>query len=453
MKQKKIKFKKVNDKVKEQRVIKENDDEEKKGKEEKDNEDTINLIKIYIDLYILYQEIITNNLLSKNFQEFTNKINEYPRKNYIFESFDNFCKVLRVNLYGKMGNKFSEIFFQNMEPKILKFFIRFYMLRIFFAIKDKDNNIRKISIINIRNMIAKEILLNIIIKMINDKVKRLKYFELLLYYIYFENVFVFHKKNKKDNEENENIYDKYESYYDGLTAFNNDNYSYINEYKWKENYDQESEAWNQFIKNEYINEGSKIIFDLLEKMSYQREQGKFNSGDKTKFYETLFELLKEKLENKGKAENKENQEKKEKEDENKKIKDIIKIINGIIKIILADEKNIFKSYLKYEEKNKQGIFKPIIDEIKKNINSYINKQKQEKEENKKENDENKQGKEKEKSNLEAEFLNSLIILLESFGEYKNKYLLEFIFENNEKEDRSVFNILVDAYEKILKDLN
>ncbi len=109
---KKIKFKIVNDKVKEQRVIKENDDEEKKGKEEKDNEDTINLIKIYIDLYTLYQEIVTNNLLSKNFQEFTNKINDYPIKNYIFENFDNFCKVLRINLYSKMGNKFSEIFFR-----------------------------------------------------------------------------------------------------------------------------------------------------------------------------------------------------------------------------------------------------------------------------------------------------------------------------------------------------
>ena len=64
---KKIKFKKVNDKVKEQRVIKDNGDEEKKEKEEKENEDIFNIIKIYIEFYNLYQEIVKNNLLSKNF--------------------------------------------------------------------------------------------------------------------------------------------------------------------------------------------------------------------------------------------------------------------------------------------------------------------------------------------------------------------------------------------------
>ena len=57
--------------------------------------------------------------------------------------------------------------------------------------------------------------------------------------------------------------------------------------------------------------------------------------------------------------------------ENKEFKKTIKLVNGIIKIILSDEENIFKSYLKYlknvEGENKEEIFKPIIIKIKKKL--------------------------------------------------------------------------------------
>ena len=468
-----IKFKQANMKVKEQKVEKEEIEDiikigikNKKDKDQEKKEDISNIIKIYIDLYDLYHECNSKKLFSENFQDFVNNINKYENKDIMLERFDKFYQVLKINLLRKLGNNnFADIFFLNMKPKMLGFLIRFYMIRIYFAIKNNDKKIRKISIINKRNNIANEILYSIISKMINiymnskyqlkklskekiqqttisakkNRVRTTKdktyfieneseYLQLILDYIYFEKVFCFKEENKQDHEY-DNIYNKYVDYYDRLTAFTIDNYSYINEYKWKQSINEEHNRWNKYIRDEYINEGSKILYDILGKIIIKKEK-KIKSITKRNFYEILFKLLKEIIVKKEKNENN--------NVNNKIIEDIIKLANGIIKIILADEENIFKSYLKHEkEEKKEEIFMPLIITIIKIIDRDILK----KENNNSLND------------LEFEYLNSLIILLECFGEYKNKYLLDYIFNKLDTKYKSVFDTLVDAYEKILKDLN
>ena len=244
-------------------------------------------------------------------------------------------------------------------------------------------------------------------------------------YIYFYRTFIYDDKKIKNDDDN--IYNKYLNFYDGLSVFKNNNYSYINEYKMKNKYSEENKDWNKFIKEEYDNEGLSILFNLLERMSNKREKEIFFET-KTDFYEMIFILLSKIIEEK---------EKNKEDDEDKKNKaniENIKLIKIIIKIILSDEENIFKNYLKNEEENKRGIFKPIINIIRENLIKFIEKK-------------------GDLNNYEIEYLNSLIILLQSFGEYKNKHLLEYIFEKYNKKLKSVFDILIDAYEQILIELN
>ena len=165
-----IKFKQANMKVKEQKVEKEEIEDiikigikNKKDKDQEKKEDISNIIKIYIDLYDLYHECNSKKLFSENFQDFVNNINKYENKDIMLERFDKFYQVLKINLLRKLGsNNFTDIFFFNMKPKMLGFLIRFYMIRIYFAIKNNDKKIRKLSIINKRNIIANEILYSII---------------------------------------------------------------------------------------------------------------------------------------------------------------------------------------------------------------------------------------------------------------------------------------------------
>ena len=198
--------------------------EDNKDNKENKIEEKFNLIKIYIDLKEFFNKIRIYNLLSENFEDFLTNINNYKKKEKIFEIFDKLCYIIEMNLFGKRRKIFSYIFFQNIDPKILKFLNRFLMIRIFFVIKKKDKKINRFSIINDMNIISKEILNNIIIKMINiyrnhikkeelssmlknqkneEEVKKiekefilneLKYFDVLLDYIYFENIYCIRKR-------------------------------------------------------------------------------------------------------------------------------------------------------------------------------------------------------------------------------------------------------------------
>ena len=447
----------------------ENNQQKEIKKEIREINDKFNLIKIYIDLKNLYEENLKENILKEDFRVFANSIIGNNKKDDIVKKFDILYQRIKVNLFGKKGNYFSILFFQNIQPKMLKFFNRFFMLRIYLAMKGEAKKIKKISIINKENLLNKEILSNIIIKMIsiykiflnqpeefssklissinkgiyvkmkpNDEKgeksdinkfieNEQEYLDVLLDYVYFYKTFLYDDK-KKENK-GENIYNKYTTYYDGLSIFknNNNNYSYINEYRLKNIYDEDNKKWNKYIKEEYENEGLGILFNLLERMSNKRDQGIFCES-KADFYEMIFTLLNKKMEEKEK--NKENDE----EEKNKENKENIKLINVIIKIILSDEENIFKNYLKYEEENKKGIFQPIINSIRENLIRFI------------------ENKEYANNDYEMEYLNSLIILLQSFGEYENKHLLEYIFEKYNNKLKSVFDILIDAYEKILIDL-
>jgi len=280
------------------------------------------------------------------------------------KEFDALNSRFLLNLYNQVEKDiFSNKFFKNMNPEMLKFFNRFYMLRLFFAFKNKEKNINKIAIINTTNLISKEILSTAIIKMINiyrdyKNVKNdknfidneLAYFEILLDYLYFENAFAYESENIENKEnKDKSIYDKYISHYGKLSVNNNDNYSYIIEYNWIKNNNEEYKLWNEFIKNEYENDGLDILFELLEEFSIKRENG-ILCGCKKEFYEAIFTLLDIKTKNK--------------EDNNNIIVDekTIELIKGIIKIILVDEGNIFQKYLD-SEKNKDIIFKPIINNI------------------------------------------------------------------------------------------
>ena len=458
-------------------IEKEIKEEKEAKKERKTVEDKYHTLKIYLKLKQLYEEIEENNLNDEKFQFFVDKINDYENEEELFKSFDDFCEIIKENLYSKEGNNFSNNFFQNIEPKMLKFLIRLNMARIFFVIK-KGNKEKIESIINRRNFFAKEILSNIIIKIIviyrefinspvdNKKIelhylkniyqsmirpegfmviikrfieKEFEYFDILLDYINFEKVFKFEKTDYLNINKAYNIYEKYVYYYDGLSAFNNDNYSYITETKWLRTYDEEYEKWNKYLRDEYITHGLKIIYYLIESM-YVKIDKIILYDCENKFYEAIFVLLNEMIIRKL----------------NKKqinIQEIITVINGIIKIILADEENNFKHYLKYNaDNNKIQIFRPIINQIKDVIKNYTEKENVVLNLIKEEDKEN-----EEKKREEEEYFNSLILLLESFGEYKNKYLVDLIFEKNEENEenkdnnKTVFDSLVEAYEKILED--
>ena len=118
----------------------------------------------------------------------------------------------------------------------------------------------------------------------------------------------------------------------------------------------------------------------------------------------------------------------------------VDFINAIIKLILNDDKNILKQFMKSDNKNKNKIFKRIIFNIRNILIKHLHMDIPDNEIN----------------NLNLEYLNSLIILLESFGEYNNKFLLQFIFENEtqdqEVEEKNLFDNLIDFYDKLLYDL-
>lgn len=234
---------------------------------------------------------------------------------------------------------------------------------------------------------------------------------ILLDYIFFENIFTYEPKNNEINS----IYDKYELYYGGLTVFHNDNYSYIYDYKNHQNetnLNNDYKKWNQYIREESKNEGLKMLFKLVDNMFNQK-------SEKLEFNEMIFIFLDLLINTK------------------ERYKEDISYINAIIKLIISNDGKILKEFMKSNKKDKYKIFKRIIY----NIREYLS-----------------QGigfgiKEiafSENSIME-EYLNSLVILLESFGEYKNNLLLQFIFEKEENIEECFFDRLIDIYERLFLD--
>ena len=125
--------------------------EKDKKKEKNIINNKFNIIKIYIDLKNLYTENINKNIFSEDFIIFANNLIEHKNKDDLVKKFDMLYQRIKVNLYGKMSNLFSRIFFRNIEPKMLIFFNRFYMLRVFISMKTDGKKLNKISIINENN--------------------------------------------------------------------------------------------------------------------------------------------------------------------------------------------------------------------------------------------------------------------------------------------------------------
>ena len=281
---------------------------EEDEKNKKEINDKVNFIKIYLDFLNIYQEEIVKNPMPKILEKIVN--DELYKKEMIeknLELFDILCKRIKMNLFVNIGDEtFSNLFFQNLKPPKLIFFIRFYMIRIFMDIIRGEKKINKFSIINQRNIISKELLSNIITKIIkksddftkkeellksqmvnsfvnnvpskmeqNEKqieiIKKdfikneLKYFDILLDYVFFEKNYIYDIRKKQNNnnandkdKKKENIFDKYITYYERLSVFNNDSYSYIYEHKGHQNemnYSDQLDKWNKLIKEEYQNEG------------------------------------------------------------------------------------------------------------------------------------------------------------------------------------------------------
>ena len=306
-----------------------------------------------------------------------------------------------------------------------------------------NKNITSFSIINEQYYIGKSLISNIIRKMVNvdekynkievkikeedikeqKKEEKLFYFGLLLdYFIFFEETFLFiYNPSKKNDNEYKNIYDKYIAYYKGFSLLNkNNNYSYVYEYIYdnNESINNINESWIKYIKNEYKTHNFQILYDSLNEMDKFTKFEKKYCYDSEKFYrkkffDTIFTLLSENIIAPSLQDN------------NDKLKTIdleknIRFVNALIKLILYEgnnKNNIFKIYKKFEGENEDKNRKKIFERIIEGIIILIEKS-------------------MEKTNffrigedLMLEYLNSLIILLESFGEYKSNYLQEIMFSD------------------------
>ena len=157
------------------------------------------IIKIYIYLKELYEEFQNKNYnWEKQFFELYN-INEAQTK--ICQLFSLF-KEVNNNLY-------LEIFFESLSSKLMLFFHRIYMKRIFLNLINNEKII-PLSIINEQNYISKSLVSNIIKNIIGYKIlnnnnnkieekekekeeeeEKMKYFYILLdFYLFFEETFL-----------------------------------------------------------------------------------------------------------------------------------------------------------------------------------------------------------------------------------------------------------------------
>ena len=160
-----------------------------------------------------------------------------------------------------------------------------------------------------------------------------------------------------------------------------------------------------------------MLYKILERTKTIKIQEKVIFENQSYFYDTIIKDLFMIITEKDEDEN----------DQKRKVKMII----GTIKLIISDDQNIFK-YLDNIKKEKKDKFKNLIKQIIDILTKRIIKS---------------------NGNLKnsEEYLNSLIILLESLGEHKNEYFLDYIFEKDGKqpEAKSVFDRLIDIYKYIL----
>lgn len=121
-----------------------------------------NLIRIYRDLKIFYNKFKDQDIFNENFIEL---LERKENLNY----FDKLYKNIKINLFRKTGNlsAFSKTFFSFIDIKILKFFNRIFMIRVFIRIKNDEEPFY--SIINEKNYISKESLTYITKAIIHEK--------------------------------------------------------------------------------------------------------------------------------------------------------------------------------------------------------------------------------------------------------------------------------------------
>ena len=399
----------------------------------------INIIRIYLDLKKLYNKFKRYNTFDEKFLE------EFENEQDI-KDFDKLYANIRTNLFKKAKEYliFSKVFFRNLDTKILHFFIRIYMARIFISIKNNEK--ANMSIIDEKNYLIREILLNIIKNIIyqkklysdlkneksgdiskEEKIKKYEdifigYFDILIDFIFFQSAFILDEQNINENK---TIYENYISYHGKLSVFNNDIYSAI----YEPNFENKTKnpiykKWNEYIKDEYNNKGLHVLFKILDHMDKfydvkktlednkkeNNEEQKLHGNFRKKFhrrvfYDLIFEILDKKIVNFKEAN-----------------KNHLKYVNAIIKLILyeGNRHNIFKIFEKSTQredikKRRKQTFLSIITKIINNIQCIGIL----------------------KENIEAEYVNSLIILLESFGEYKNEYLSDIMYKTNEQENQGL----------------
>ena len=402
-------------------------------------------IRIYIDLYKFYNKFKGYNLLEEEF------INEFEKEENL-KYFDNIYRNIKINLFKKTGGTelFSEMFFINIDIKIIHFFVRIYMIRIFINFKNNEKK-NFLSIINPNDHLNRILILKAIDEItfkkfcynrlgdneLDEKKKFenhfFSFFEMLIDLIFFESSF--RRDERKNNNNNKSIFEKYYGYYNELSVLNNNNYSCFYEpYYENDAVNSMNNKWNDYIKNEYSNQGLKIVFNSLNYLDdFYAPKKAIDNGKENKnnnnplkyrekqhrklFYDINFMILEKIIVPYKEVTSKE-----------------IIYIYAIIKLILyeGNRNNIFKIYEKSkgEEKendNREKIFISIINKIIGNL-EYINDLKE---------------------NIKFEYLNSLILLLESFGEYKNNYLNNIMFKNKAQNDETLFQKLINIFKQFL----
>ena len=158
-------------------------------------------IRIYMDLYKFYNKFKEYNVLEDTF------INEFEKEENL-KSFDNIYRNMKINLFKKTGGTelFSEMFFINIDIKIIHFFIRVYMIRIFINLKNNEKR-NFFSIINQKDHLNRILILKTIDEILckkfiydrledNDLDEKKNYennffsfFEMMLDLIFFESIF------------------------------------------------------------------------------------------------------------------------------------------------------------------------------------------------------------------------------------------------------------------------
>ena len=111
------------EKEKKQKNFKEPQGEKEKENNQKEIEDKINIIRIYLDLLNIYQEDIVNNPISKILENITDDISFKKKVEENIELFDILCKRIKINLFINIeGKSFANLFFSKYETSKINIF-------------------------------------------------------------------------------------------------------------------------------------------------------------------------------------------------------------------------------------------------------------------------------------------------------------------------------------------